>query len=336
MVFVTGGTGFLGSHLIFNLLSKGIQVRALKRADSRFDLISRIFAFYTDKPDDYLHKIEWVEGDILDIFTLEEALTGITDVYHTAAIVSFQPGEVKKMMQTNIAGTANLVNAALNSNVRKLCHVSSIAAIGRADNRKIIDENVVWKASKQNSNYAVSKYVAEREVWRGFEEGLKVVIINPSIILGPGEIDSGTGKMISTVLKGLKFYSSGINGFVDVRDVVNVMTQLMESDVSGERFVISAENISYKDLFSDIATALNRPVPRYKANKWTGELVWRLEYIKSLITGLKPLITEETAQTATNVYRYSNDKLVNQLKYTFMPVADSVKESCDYYLTMKR
>ncbi len=334
MVFVTGGTGFLGSHLIYHLLSKGIEVRALKRKESTFDLFSRVIAFYQKDPNEYLHKIEWVDGDILDIYSLEEALKGITDIYHTAAVVSFQPGEVKKMMHTNVAGTANLVNASLGKNIGKFCYVSSIAAIGRADNRSVIDEVVVWKASKRNSSYAVSKYAAEREVWRGIGEGLQAVIVNPSIIIGPGETESGTGKMISTVLNGLRFYSSGVNGFVDVRDVVNVMAQLMENDISGERFIVSAENISYKEIFSQIAVALNRPVPRYKAYNWMGSLIWRSEYLKSQLTRSKPLITQETAQTATNIYRYSNDKIVNLLDYSFIPIRESLKNACEYYLKM--
>ena len=227
MVFVTGSTGFLGAHLIYHLLSKGKHVRALKRETANLLLFNRIFSFYQSSPQLLPGKLEWVDGELSNVGLLDELISdNITEIYHAAAKVSFQPQDKTEMIRTNITGTANLVNAALNKNIRKLCHVSSIAAIGRGENQKPIDENTLWKASRRNSTYAISKYGAEREVWRGMEEGLPAVIINPSVILGPGEIKSGTGKMISVVLKGLKFYSRGCNGFVDVRDVVKIMQQL--------------------------------------------------------------------------------------------------------------
>ena len=249
MVFVTGGTGFLGAHLIHHLL-KGKHIIALKRPSSNLDLLNRVFSYYGDARDKTNGKLEWVEGDLLDIGKLDEQITDISEIYHAAAMVSFQPQDKAKMMHTDIIGTANLINAALNKNIRKFCHVSSIAAIGRGENNQFIDENTLSKASRRNSNYAISKYGAEREVWRGLKEGLPIVIINPSVIIGPGETKSGTGKMISVVLNGLKFYSTGCNGFVDVRDVVEIMNQLAESATNGERFIISAENLSYKEIFS--------------------------------------------------------------------------------------
>jgi nucleoside-diphosphate-sugar epimerase len=236
------------------------------------------------------------------------------------------------MMHTNVIGTANLVNAALNKNIRKLCNVSSIAAIGRGENQKPIDENTLWKTSRRNSNYAVSKYGAEREVWRGIEEGLPAVIINPSVILGPGETNSGTGKMISVVLKGLKFYSEGCNGFVDVRDVVDIMSRLTESDISGERFIVSAENLTYKEIFSMIATETGKKPPQFKANRLMGQLAWRLSYLQGKLTGTKPLITRETAITAGNTYLYSNRKITETLNYRFMPVGNAIKDACSFYL----
>jgi nucleoside-diphosphate-sugar epimerase len=233
----------------------------------------------------------------------------------------------------NARGTANLVNACLDNNIRKLCHVSSIAAIGRAENEDVIDEKVVWKASRRNSNYAISKYAAEREVWRGIEEGLEAVIVNPSIILGPGEINSGSTRLIRTVDKGLKYYTSGVNGFVDVRDVVRIMEKLMESEISAERFIVSAENLSYKELFAIIAAGLNKPEPRYQAGKWMGEVVWRFEYLKSKLTGKKPLVTSETARTASNHYRYTSEKVRTRLDYNFIPVKQSIHDACSFHLS---
>lgn len=332
MVFVTGGTGFLGAHLIYHLLKSGEKVRALKRVSSHLDLFNRIFSFYPDTTEELKNSIEWVEGDILDVLFLNEALQDITKIYHSAAVVSFQPADKHKMMTANIEGTSNLVNAAIQKKVNNFCHVSSIAAIGRADNDKPIDENTIWKASKRNSNYAVSKYGAEREVWRGMEEGLNAVIINPSILLGPGELNSGTGKLISTVLNGLKFYTTGTNGYVDVRDVAQVMIELVDKNITGERFVVSAENLKYGVIFSEIAKNLNKPAPAYKAKTWMGEAMWRYEHLKGKITGTKPLITRETATTARNHYIYSNAKLINAINYRFLPVSQSIKDSCEYYL----
>ena len=335
MVFVTGGTGFLGAHLLYHLLEKGESVRALKRKTSKFDLLNRVFSFYTNSPQSIFNKIEWIEGDILDVYSLDKMLEGVSGIYHAAAMVSFQPGDGRNMKNINIKGTANLVNAALDKKIKKLCHVSSIAAIGRAENDKPINEITIWKSSKRNSNYAISKYGAEKEVWRGIEEGLNAIIVNPAIILGPGEISSGTGKMITTVLNGLKFYSTGINGFVDVRDVAKTMIRLMESDITGERFVVSAENLTYKDLFSFIAQYLNKPAPRFEAKQWMGEIAWRIEHIKGLITNSKPLITKETAKTANNTYIYLNKKLIETLDFKFIPVTESIKDSCEYFLKIR-
>jgi dihydroflavonol-4-reductase len=333
MVFVTGGTGFLGAHLIHHLLAAGKQVRALKRQTSSMMLFDRVFRFYQTSPEQLPGKLEWVEGDLLNILQLDELIgEGISEIYHTAALVSFQPQDKTTMMHTNISGTANLVNAALNKNIRKLCHVSSIAAIGRGENKNVIDENTLWKASRRNSNYAISKYGAEREVWRGMEEGLPAVIINPSIILGAGETKSGTGKMISVVLKGLKFYSSGTNGFVDVKDVVKLMIQLAESEISGERFVVSAENLTYKEIFTMIAKEIGKKPPSFKATGWMGKLAWRGSYALGKITSTKPLITRETAITARNTYLYSNRKICEVLNFRFMPVENAIKDACKFYL----
>ena len=331
MIFVTGGTGFLGSHLIYFLLKQGEKVRALKRGSSDFALISNIFSYYEKNYREYLDKIEWVEGDLLDIFSLEDVLENVTDVYHVGALVSFHPSDRKQMMKVNINGTANLVNISIDKKIRKFCHVSSIAALGRAENDKVINEDILWKASKQNSNYAISKYGAEREVWRGIEEGLNAVILSPSVILGPGELNSGIGSMISMVLKGFKFYTLGTNGFVDVRDVVKAMIQLVNSNINGERFIVSSENMTYKKIFELIAEILDKPAPPYRATPWMSEIAWRIEHIKKLLTGIKPLITKETTRTAINTYLYSNDKIVKELDFNFLPIKQSINDSCELY-----
>jgi nucleoside-diphosphate-sugar epimerase len=331
MILITGSTGFLGAHLLYHLLKKGEKVRAMKRSNSSFHILHNVFKFYHSKIEDFDKQLSWENGDVTDVFSVRELMDGITDVYHCAAVVSFQPGDQKKMEMVNVRGTENMVNAALEKGIRKFCFVSSIAAMGRAEEMQTIDEKITWKASRNNSRYAVSKYGAEREVWRGVEEGLKAVIVNPSIILGPGEINAGSTKMIKTVENGLKFYTPGINGFVDVRDVTNIMIKLMESEISNERFVVSSENLNYKTLFGYMAKYLDKPSPKYEAKKWMGEIVWRLEYLKSKLLGNKPLITRETARTAGNNYAYSNAKSREVLNISYIPIEQSVKDACYFY-----
>ncbi|GAB4329761.1 MAG: NAD-dependent epimerase/dehydratase family protein [Bacteroidales bacterium] len=331
MDLLTGGTGFLGAHLLYRLVEKGIKVRCIVRAESSRSQLNRIFSFYSTSPDNYSDQIEWFEADLTDPVSLYEALEGVENVYHAAAKVSFLPSDRKEMNQVNVLGTANLVNAALDRKVRKLCHVSSIAAIGRGEANQVIDENVLWVTSRRNSSYAVSKYGAEREVWRGFEEGLEGVIVNPSIILGPGEISSGSARMLETVKKGLKFYTPGINGFVDVRDVADIIVKLMESDISHERFVVSAGNISYKDLFSWIADEMGKPAPAIASPRWLSELAWRWFAVNSFLTGSKPLITRETVTTSHNNYYYSSDKIVNRLGYKFTPIRKTIADTVNFY-----
>ncbi len=335
MVLVTGGTGFLGSHLLYHLLNEGEQVRALKRAGANMDVTEVVFSYYMPDYKKLFDKIEWIEGDLMDIFSLEKALDGVDDVYHSAALVSFLPADREKMMDTNINGTANLVNIALEKKIRKLCHVSSIAAIGRAENDKPIDEEVVWKASKRNSNYAKSKYGSEKEVWRGIEEGMNAVIINPSVILGPGDLKSGGGKLIRLIQKGLKFYTEGVNGYVDARDVAKAMYLLMKSDIVNERFIVSSENVPLKNIVYQIAEYISKPAPKYKATPFMGELAWRFDKLRGLLTGRKPFITKETAETAGNKYYYTSKKLIKALGFEFIPVKDSLIDSCELFLKIK-
>jgi nucleoside-diphosphate-sugar epimerase len=335
MVFVTGGTGFLGSHLIHALLANGKSVRALKRETSSFELFDRVFSFYNDIPASAKNRIEWVTGDLGDVVLLENFMHNVSEIYHAAGLVSFQPGDKQKLMKVNIDGTANLVNAALHAGSPKFCYVSSIAALGRADDHTLINEQAVWKSTKRNSNYAVSKYGAEREVWRGMEEGLNAFVVNPSVILGPGETNSGLAKMVNVVMKGLRFYSTGTNGFVDVRDVVRVMIGLMENGIEGERFIVSEGNHSYREIFSLIAGETGKKPPMVKAGKTLSNMAWILSWLQGKLMNQKPLITRETAITANSGYRYDNARIRETLKYSFIPVNETIKQSCRFYLKQK-
>jgi dihydroflavonol-4-reductase len=277
---------------------QGKSIRALHRKRSEMRLIERVFHLYGSDPSAQLNAIDWVEGDLLDVSALDEMLRDVEEVYHCAAMVSFQPADRNIMMQTNVIGTANLVNAALRKGDIRFCHVSSVAALGRDENGGITTENTLWKNSKLQSNYAVSKYKSEQEVWRAIAEGLDAVIVNPSVILGPGNWKSGSSELFSLVWKGLRFYTEGITGFVDVRDVAASMIALMDGRHFGQKFIISAENLSYRQVFTWIAEQLEKKPPTIKVEPWMGEIAWRLLIFAGLFMKKKPAITKETARSS--------------------------------------
>jgi nucleoside-diphosphate-sugar epimerase len=297
--------------------------------------VENIFRYNDSLAEELLKQIEWVNGDICDIFSLEDALEGIEYVYHCAAMVSFDPKDRAQMMRVNIEGTANVVNASLTKGIKKLCHVSSIAALGRAEEEKMVTEETAWKSTKQNSNYAISKYGGEREVWRGTEEGLNAVIINPSIIIGMGDPKKGSSKLISTVDGISLFYSNGINGFVDVRDVAHAMVLLMESPIRNERFIVNGDNYSYRRLFELIALNLNKPKPRYALPNLLLAAWWRIEKLRGWLTGSNPIITKETARTSRHQYHYSGEKLTKKTGFNYTSPEETVAEACRIYKLCK-
>lgn len=332
MIFVTGATGLVGSHLLVRLSNLNRKVRALRRKTSDLKTVKNIFQRYAQNPEAQFETIEWVEGDLTDIFALEDFLVGVDEVYHCAAIVSFNAVDKKQLFAVNINGTANIVNASLTSGIKKFCYVSSIAAMGSADHPKMIDENSLWKASKRNSVYGISKYGAEREVWRGIAEGLNATIVNPSVILGPGDWKTGSSELFTLVWKGLKFYTLGTKGFVDVRDVAKAMTLLMDGNHFGERFLVSAENLSFKQLFTFIANNLHKKPPSIEAKPWIGAIAWRVLAVTGFISGKKPAITRETARSANNRSAYSSARLINRVGLEYIPIEQSIKDICEIFL----
>lgn len=332
LTLVTGGTGLLGAHLLFELCNEQEKIRAIKRSTSSIESVKHIFSYYSSEAEALFQKIEWVDCDVLDITELDLVFEGVTHVYHCAAMVSFDSKDKDLLYDTNINGTANIVNICLNKKVKKLCHVSSVAALSRSENHQIIDENSHWKDDKYNSQYAISKYRSEMEVWRGIEEGLNAVIVNPSVILGPGKWDEGSSGLFGKIYGGFKFYTEGENAFVDVRDVAAIMKRLMMGEQHTERYIICAENISYKELFFTMADALEKPRPSIKPPKWLSEILWRLEKVRTFIFGGSPFITKETAHTALNTYHYDNKKIQKTLQFTFIPVKQSIKENAQLFL----
>ena len=322
MILVTGANGLLGSYLVRQLIDNGESVRGLRRAKSNLTLLG-----------DYASRMEWIEGDVTDIFSLEEAMKGVDKVYHLAALISMQSGDADKMLNINTEGTANVVNAALGSEIKKLLYVSSVAAFGRPEPAgRMIDENLDVKDSKDNFAYFKSKLYAERELWRGIAEGLNAVIINPSTILGGGFWSMPPNAVFAQVYKGLPFYTSGINGFVDVRDVVSVAIRLMDSDISAEKFIVSAENSSWTDVMMMAADAMKVRHPFIRVTRPIGSLAWRLDAFRSLFSGASPLVTRDSVTLAQNDFRYSNDKVCKALNFTFRPLRDTIAETATAYL----
>lgn len=332
MILVTGGSGLVGTHLLYALASGGKEVRALKRQGSNTDLVKRIFTWYSpNMGEQYFQKIQWVIGDLNDPFSLESALKDVSRVYHCGAIVSFLPQDREMMMKVNVEGTCNLVNACMNAGIDKLCHCSSVASIGKPDKGLWIDESLVWKTSAQNSWYAISKYGAEREVWRASEEGLPVVIVNPTVVIGPGDPGRSSAQLYQSVKNGMKFYTTGITGFVDARDVARAMMELMDSDITGQRFILNSENLLYKDLFTYFAEYSGVAPPRYKAGKVLSEIAWRLEMVRSMVTGQKPLLSRETARNANNKRYFLNTKIKEAIGFKFTPVREAAKNTSDFF-----
>ena len=332
MILITGGTGFIGSHLLYQLVDSGKKVKALKRPASSTKLTEKIFSYYSTDAASKLKMIEWIDGDINDYYSLEDALRNIDYVYHAAAVVSFHAFDKNEIFKTNIEGTANLVNACLENDVKKLLFVSSIGALGRSVADGIVDEETHFQTSNKNSHYSTTKYEAEKEVWRGISEGLDAVIVNPAIVVGPGNWDRGSSQVFQTMWNRLKFYSTGMNGFIDVNDVAKAMVILMEGDFSGERYILSTENVSYKQFFEWMAKAMQIPAPRIKAGPFLSGIGWRVLKLKSMFSGKPSGITKETAKTANQVYQYSNKKLIEATGIKLIPIQESVKKTVGYFL----
>jgi|TARA_B110000261_G_C13087887_1_gene358663 nucleoside-diphosphate-sugar epimerase len=334
MILVTGGTGLVGSHLLLELINDKKKVRATFRNKDSIKKVKQLFK-WNNIPTAFVdEKIEWIKTDLLNPEDLKKCFNEVQEVYHCAAMVSFNKKDKNLLFKTNIEGTANIVNLSLDFGIKKLCYVSSTAAIGKAPKNEIRTEDCHWQDDGV-SNYAVSKYLAEMEVWRGVEEGLNAVIVNPSIIIGPGDWNISSSNLFLKVWNGLKFYSKGGNAFVDVRDVVKIMLALTKSNINAERFLVISENLSFRDLFNQIAASINKPLPSIKAKKWMVGLIWRLDMLKSFVLGTTPLVTKESAKSAMNTATYSNKKIKDALKFDFIPIAAAIKHTSIYFLRDK-
>lgn len=323
-ILVTGASGFIGSYLVRYLLQQGhTNIRCTRQPNSSMALLK-----------DAANMVEWVNADLLNVMDLEDAMQGVQQVYHCAAVVSFNEKDNRNMLKINAEGTANIVNLALDFGIEKLIHVSSIAAIGRKPNDPNIDEQAAWKEDEWNSPYGISKHQAEMEVWRGIAEGLNAAIVNPANVLGSGHWvgRTSTGQIFHQIWKGLRFHPLGGTGFVDVRDVVRFMVLLMESGISSERYILSAENLPFKKVFDEIAAVIGVKPPLIPVTPLIRETAWRAAWLASKFTGKPAFITEQTARSSARTFIYDNKKSLAAFPFQYLPIAQTIRETGAQFL----
>lgn len=331
---VTGATGMLGSRVVYDLVNSGFSVRAIYRDKKRISQFEKNISYYTREPQKISSVVEWVQADVTEYASLTDALDGVTTVYHCAAMVSFYKPDRPLMYEVNIYGTEKLVNACVLKGVQKLCHVSSVAALGKTEDGKMVDEETNWLPDKKNTGYSIAKHYSEMQAWRSMHEGLDVVVVNPSIILGPGEWASGSPAFFDQIYKGLKFYTTGLTGFVDFRDVSKAMLMLTNehlSEAKGNRFLLSAVNYSYKEMFELIARALNVKAPSVKAGELLTGIAWRAALVAAKLSGEKPLITKENVRNASNRTYFDGARIQKEFTFHYRDITETVKEVAEMY-----
>tara|TARA_R110002167_G_scaffold261316_3_gene467786 strand:+ start:3258 stop:4265 length:1008 start_codon:yes stop_codon:yes gene_type:complete len=323
MVLVTGGTGLVGSHLLLHLVEQGVPVRAIYRSGSHLEQVEKIFSYYSPFAGAFFKKIEWVMADLLDLPSMENAFVGIEKVYHAAALISFDPNDYELLMRTNTEGTANVVNLCIAHKVVKICYVSSIATIGNSIAGEMVDEGNMF--TEQHANvYALSKYAAEMEVWRGSQEGLEVVIVNPGIIVGPGFWKKESGRLFTTANKGYSYFPPSGTGFIGVRDVVNMMVMLMDASINRERYISISENLSYREVLAMMARHLGKSPPARPLQLWQLELFRFFDWLGHFASKKGRKLTRNGINSLKHRTFYSNEKAKRDIGFVFAPVSDAM------------
>lgn len=332
MILVTGGTGLVGAHLLYHLALENELIRAIYRTKESIHSVESLFFNFSNEGPALFSKIDWVQADITDVISLETVFSKITEVYHAAALVSFNNKQYRAMRKVNIEGTANVVNCCIDKGIQKLCYVSSIAAVGESLKLGAINEENEWTVKKNSSGYSITKYGAEMEVWRASQEGVDVVIVNPGVIIGEGFWESNAGEFFTKIDQGFRFYTEGVTGFVGVYDVVSIMILLMKSTIKNERFVLVSENKSYKEIFDLIARNLGKRRPKVKVTKTMTSILWRIDGFVSRILRKQQRLTKETTLSMHSKQFYSSEKIKKTLKYNFQSMEEVVKETSKHYL----
>ncbi|MCX2678811.1 NAD-dependent epimerase/dehydratase family protein [Galbibacter sp. EGI 63066] len=325
MILVTGGTGLIGAHLLLQLSQKEKTIRAIYRNANKIADVKRFFSA-EENGDTLFNQIEWMEADITNVTSLEKAFEDISKVFHCAGFISFDPFDYKSLRNINIEGTANIVNLCIAHKIEKLCYLSSIATLGDKTGEKTVDEETHWDPETDNSIYAITKYGAEMEVWRGTQEGVPAIILNPGVVLGEGFWDSPSSQIFKKVNEGLSYYTSGSSGFVDVKDVVQALVKSMDSEIKNKRFVTVGSNISYKTIVEHIAKALQKTPPKKELKPWQINLLWRIDWFLSLfpVPGRKRKLTRKTAKSLSSKTVYKNEKIKKALAIDFTPIEQTI------------
>ena len=329
MILVTGGTGLVGSHLIYQLTLENNVIRATHRADSDIERVKLLFKFYSKDFDQLFKKIEWIEADLNNLSQLQDAFKDISFVYHCAACISFDPSRYETLRRVNIRGTANIVNLCIKNKIKKLCHVSSVATLGY--NIKEIDENNYWDGNKHKSAYAISKYGAEMEVWRGVQEGVKSVIINPGVIIGPGFSKSAFGTIIKMVTNKKRFHTCGKTGYVDVRDISNIMIRLMNSKIENERYILVNKNLSYKKVIDMVSSNLGLKNKSTFVSKSKLKIALLFDLVSSKFFNKERRLSKALCKTLTRNFNYSSKKIKKNLNFEFTSILETFEKSCQFY-----
>ena len=329
MILITGGTGLVGSHLLLELVKSGNKVRAIHRKDSDLQAVKKVFSYYVplDEIDFLFGRIEWKEANLNDIPALIEAFTGITTVYHCAALISFDTSDEKTLRKINIEGTANIVNLCVVFKIEKLCYISSIATMDLSLGEKFVTENFTWNQENYHNEYAISKHGAEIEVWRGTQEGVPAIILNPGVILGPGFWDTGSGQLFKKIDKGLNYFFSKTTGFVGVQDVVKAAITAMGSNIQNEQYIMVAENLSFKEVLGLVAESIQKPSPKKPLKPWMVFIGWIYQSFANFLFGTKKLINPEDYKSLFKHSFYSSAKLKSEFSFEYTPIRKVIIET---------
>lgn len=325
MIFVTGGSGLVGRFLIAELVARGLPVRALYRQQAPAIAGAE--------------QVEWVAGDVRDVLGLRAALDGVTHVFHCAGLVSYAPQDEEALLQINVEGAANLVDACLERPGIRLGFVSSVAALGGSASPAaaeapgttpvVLSEDAKWDLGAEHNAYATSKYLGELEVWRGVSEGLQAVIVNPSVILGPADWNRSSTRLFRYAYNEHAFYTPGSLNVVDVRDVVAALLELtLNTTITGERYVLNAEAIPLGAFLAQTAACFGKRPPSIAVPDWAAETIWRLEHVRAVLTGARPLITKDTARAGRRPVQYQTSKIQQALGFAFRPVPETIAWCC--------
>ena len=331
MILLTGGTGLVGAHLLFTLIDNNEKVRAIYRKTSDLNAVKKVFSYYTSEVDRVFNKIDWQLADITDVLSLEVVFKNVDYVYHCAAYISFNPRHFKTLKKVNVEGTANVVNFCITEKVIKLCYISSVASLGKTENESLISEECEFNPNDRNSVYSITKHQAEMEVWRGSQEGLDVVIVQPGVIIGEGIWSSASGGIFRTIAKGLKFYTPGGIGIVDVKDVVTAMIYLTKSELKNQAYILVGENILYKKLLTKISNKLHRKAPKLLISKTLMLSFANFDWVLNKLFKTRRKLLKSTVRNLFKRSFYDSSKITTTTNFNFRDLDKTIERVAGNY-----